>query len=166
MRISSIFCSSLKNPNYSIGIECYECEFSHKNLQNVFDIHGPGGVPKCAFDNIYGFSKNKWLLEAQNISSNNRCRSCVKANVYLKGNIIFPQYVPPFQAIQSHNFAEYRAPLILRGCHENMDKYDLDEFEVKEYECDEFLCNGSSDGLGNVGLFSLFFLPLTIMFIF
>ena len=86
--------------------------------------------------------------------------------MYLKGNIIFPQYVPPFQAIQSHNFAEYRAPLILRGCHENMDKYDLDEFEVKEYECDEFLCNGSSDGLGNVGLFSLFFLPLTIMFIF
>ena len=47
-----------------------------------------------------------------------------------------------------------------------MDKYNLDEFEVKEYECDEFLCNGSSDGLGNVGLFSLFFLPLTIMFIF
>ena len=57
-----------------------------------------------------------------------------------------------------------RDPLTLRGCYENMDKYNLEKFEVKVYDCNEFLCNGASDGFGNVGLF--FFLPLIIVYIF
>ena len=47
-----------------------------------------------------------------------------------------------------------------------MNKYNLEKFEVKVYECDEFLCNGASNGIGNVPLFFLFFLPLTIVYIF
>ena len=54
--------------------------------------------------------------------------------------------------------------MTLRGCYENMDKYNLEKFEVKVYDCNEFLCNGASDGFGNVGLF--FFLPLIIVYIF
>ena len=47
-----------------------------------------------------------------------------------------------------------------------MHKYNLEKFDVKVYECNEDACNGASDGLGSVGLFFLFFLPLTIVYIF
>ena len=70
---------------FSTGIQCFQCEFNNEDLKNVFDINGSGGMPNCAFDHLYHFDK------AQNLTSVFGCKSCVKANVYLKGDIIFPQ---------------------------------------------------------------------------
>ena len=74
-----------EKPNYSTGIECFKCEFYGKDLQ--YEIENPSeGMPNCAYDNLYHFDK------AQNLSIEDRCQSCVKADVYLKGNIISPQH--------------------------------------------------------------------------
>ena len=68
----------------SIGIHCFKCNFNDDNLRNQWDIYSSGGMPNCAFDNLFHFDKS------QNLSMVWECKSCVKADVYMKGNIILP----------------------------------------------------------------------------
>ena len=67
-------------------------------------------------------------------------------------------------AITPFRYLDYGHPLTLRGCYENMDKYDLEKYEVEMYECSEYLCNGVTNGSFNLGL--LLILPLAIVYIF
>ena len=69
----------------SIGMHCLKCEFNAEDIQNEFDINRPEAsrrMPNCAFDNLYHTAKSK------NYDFVWRCKSCGKANVYLKGKII------------------------------------------------------------------------------
>ena len=52
-------------------------------------------MPNCAYDYLYDFGE-----EAQNVSWS-FCNSCVKANVYLKGNTIYLLTTPLSQAFET-----------------------------------------------------------------
>ena len=84
--VNGVLSSSLKYPNYFIGIQCFGCEFDSNDVQHNIE-HPSKFMPNCAYDYLYGFGE-----KAKNVSYDYRCNSCVKANVYLKGNIIFPQH--------------------------------------------------------------------------
>ena len=109
MWVNGIFSSSLKNPNYFIGILCFGCEFDSNDLQHNIE-HPSKGMPNCAYDYLYDFGE-----EAQNVSWT-FCNSCVKANVYLKGNTFYLLTTPLSQAFETQVGNHWRYAAAMKIC--------------------------------------------------